>query len=364
MVSFEKEPYSEVFNESSSDGLSICRLLHETDFYSVVKYIETKCYSSDSSHFRYSPEFMVKLVVLRAFRGQSFRKTIASLTTEDCKLLSAPKRNGHYLIPSPSTLHHFMRYRLDEMCFEEVIRIAGSQLARLSGEKEGIIDSTPLEASRYDRYADFNTHYNCKMYKGHIFHLGNYPIALVFSDGNDHDSTKVSDLINRISGIPLKFSNLFADGGYDSFQIHADIFYHLGVIPTISVRENAVIQDEGTEKRINHWVNKLWRKGGSINAKINEKLRFLYENGRTETVGMYLRNQSMMDPNFELRYGRRGDCERTHSHMKSILKFDVKNIRNTSKKFSILVNFFAYQILLLGHLQNGILPAQQFAHYY
>ncbi len=232
MVSFEKEPYLEVFNESNSDGLSICRLLHETDFYSVVKHIETKCYTSDSSHFRYPPEFMVKLVVLRAFRGQSFRKTIASLTTKDCKLLSAPKKNGHYLIPSPSTLHHFMRYRLDEKFFEEIIRIAGAQLARLSGEKDGIIDSTPLEASRYDRYADFNTHYNCK----------------------------------------------------------------------------------------------IWRKGGSIKSKINEKLRFLYENGRTETVGMGLRNQSMMDPHFEMRYGMRGDCERTHSHIHS--KFWILTVYN------------------------------------
>jgi hypothetical protein len=41
-----------------------------------------------------------------------------------------------------------------------------------------------------------------------------------------------------------------ADGGYDSFCNHSDIWYHLGTKPIISYASNAVINQEGEEERI------------------------------------------------------------------------------------------------------------------
>ena len=38
---------------------------------------------------------------------------------------------------------------------------------RMVREKEAKINSTPLEASRYDAYADYNPHYECKRDKAH-----------------------------------------------------------------------------------------------------------------------------------------------------------------------------------------------------
>ena len=63
-------------------------------------------------------------------------------------------------------------------------------------------------------------------------------------------------------------------------------------------------------------------------------------------------------------YSKREDCERTHNHIKSIVKFDVRKVRNESKRLYVLANFVVYQILLLGHMQNNISPVQQLAHYY
>ena len=45
-----------------------------------------------------------------------------------------------------------------------------------------------FEAARYDNYAQYNPHYRCKMYKMHIFHLNEFPLFEIFSQGNDHDA--------------------------------------------------------------------------------------------------------------------------------------------------------------------------------
>jgi hypothetical protein len=79
---------------------------------------------------------------------------------------------------------------------------------------------------------------------------------------------------------------------------------------------------------------------------------------------MYFRDQNLNDPAFDEVYLRRGDCERTHNNIKSIVKFDVRKVRNESKKLYVLANFVIYQILLLGHLQNKVIPVQQLAQYF
>jgi hypothetical protein len=41
-----------------------------------------------------------------------------------------------------------------------------------------------------------------------------------------------------------------------------------------------MINPEGEEERINHSVDKKWKIGGDFNASMENKLKFLYENGR------------------------------------------------------------------------------------
>ena len=97
--------------------------------------------------------------------------------------------------------------------------------------------------------------------------------------------------------------------------------------------------------------------------ELDEKLRFLYEHGREEQVGMYLRDVNLCNPCFDETYRKRGDCERTHEHIKDIVKFDVRRVPDKSKYLYTLVNFVSYQLLILTNLQNGIEPANQFGRY-
>ena len=61
------------------------------------------------------------------------------------------------------------------LLFKEYHVRLGEKILKLSSEKEAKIDSTPLEASRYDKHADYNPHYGCKMDKAHITMVGTYP---------------------------------------------------------------------------------------------------------------------------------------------------------------------------------------------
>lgn len=201
------------------------------------------------------------------------------------------------------------------------------------------------------------------MYKSHIFHLGDAPLFMVFSDGNGADMTYVHPLISNIAQLISDLHDVYADAGYDSYETYSQIWYELGAHPYIDWRENAVVNPEGTIERIDHWVNKGWKNGGDIHASIEKKLRFLYESGRKGQVGMFFRNQNLNDPIFEEKYKIRGECEKTHNNIKSIVKFDVRKIRVESKEFNIIMNFVSYQLLILAGLQNGLTPFHGFTEY-
>jgi len=54
-------------------------------------------------------------------------------------------------------------------------------------------------------------------------------------------------LIGTVKEMRRNLTEVFADGGYDSFQVHADISYHLKARPYIEPPNTAIVQEEGTE---------------------------------------------------------------------------------------------------------------------
>ncbi|KXS43630.1 MAG: transposase, IS4, partial [Methanohalophilus sp. T328-1] len=54
----------------------------------------------------------------------------------------------------------------------------GKKISRITKIRDVKTDSTSLEASRYDGYADYNPHYKCKMDKAHITMIGTLPIYM------------------------------------------------------------------------------------------------------------------------------------------------------------------------------------------
>jgi len=137
----------------------------------------------------------------------------------------------------------------------------------------------------------------------------------------------------------------------------------LNANPLISLGVDAVINNEGKLERIDHWVNKMWKLGGSKHMMIDEKLKLLYENDRQEQVGMYIRNKNLEDKTFPESYNLRKECERIHGHIKKIVKFDVRRIIDESRELYVKLNFITYQLLILTNLVNGIEPVNAFQNF-
>ncbi|MBW6462552.1 MAG: hypothetical protein K0B07_05915 [DPANN group archaeon] len=93
-----------------------------------------------------------------------------------------------------------------------------------------------------------------------------------------------------IQDASITFDLMNLDAGYDSFENHALVKYVIGADPYIGLKENAVIKNDGTIERINHWYNKLWKQGSTKDKTIEAKLQFLFDCNRIEQVGAYYRN--------------------------------------------------------------------------
>ena len=351
-------------NYRSIEGTSICQFLYFLCIDEIAKHVERTFYTNKSWHFKYSISSMIKLSVVKCFRKLSYDKTISSLTEEEAILLSFFDESGQIKLPCGGTLHHFVKYRLGEEGINEIMMLLGEKILKLSPEKEAKIDSTPLEASRYNKHADYNPHYECKMDKAHITMVGTYPVFMTHTKGVASDSPELINHIEALKKMNADLELYSADGGYDSFLNHSDIWYHLDAKPIISYPSNAVINQEGEKERINHWVNKKWKIGGDVHASMKNKLKFLYENGRKKQVGMYLRNQNISDESFNEQYQKRDECEKIHGHIKCTVKFDIRRVRNESRKLYSLLSFIAYQLLVLTEKQNKVGNKNSFGRYF
>jgi len=353
-----------LLSEQELPVASICAFLRRLDVGDIVEYVDQVYYSDKKWHYRFSIEAMIKLLVVMHFRKHSYEKAIFSLTESDIQDLGFIYSREDVILPSPSTLHHFVKYRLGVTGIKEVMKMIGNKISALLKPGVATTDSTPMEASNYDAHARFNPHYTMKMCKAHITMIGEFPLYMTFTEGDVHDSPELSDHIMTLKKMEPKLHEYCLDSGYDSFENHADIWYHLSIVPHIKLKDNAVVNNEGSPKRINHWVNKLWKKGGDVHASSDEKLRFLYEHDRAEQVGMYFRNLNISNPNFDEVYRKRSKCESIHAHIKDTVTFNVRYIRNKSSELYALVNFISYQLLLLTNLQTNVKPVNAFRFYF
>jgi hypothetical protein len=90
-------------------------------------------------------------------------------------------------------------------------------------------------------------------------------------------------------------------------------------------------------------------KEGDINAKIKDKLSFLYQNGKNVYFEVYLRNQNIRDYSCKERY-KKVECERIHGHIKDKVKFEVRRARKVDREIVSFLNLIASQLLLLTEL--------------
>lgn len=330
-------------------------------------------------HLHYRPELLLKLAFIKFFRKVSYDKLIDTLYPEDIENLLTKDElelfyHGRMNLPSGKTVFHFLHYRLGDEGIKKVMRYFADELIFYLNQHANrgnwsylIVDSTPLEASRYSD-ADFNPHYEIKMSKAHIISFFGYPLLMRYSDGNQNDAPYGRVLIDDVAELKRqpKADAFLADKGYDNFKTYAAAVQKLHTKPYIQIRENAIIAKGSLPDAIKNRVNKLWKEGGNPKESIEKNLEYLfnYDTKYWGIVGGYYRNQSLenMDE-LNAALTKRGLCEQRHAQYKELVKFDIKNYRKYLREFNVTMNFITMQALFIVNLQNGLLNTQ-FENYY
>lgn len=207
MVSYS-DNYELVFEKGENpDGTPITYLLSQLNLDDVVHEIEAKYYSSKHlQKFHYPVRLLLDLCLIKCHRKIPFRLLNCSLTNEDYNYIipNYSMKDGAKL-PASSTLHYFISKRLGEDGFKMIMTMVCKKIIDLLMKmstnkmiKYLVIDSTPLEASRYSLVSPLNPHHRIFMDKAHIMTADGYPILMAFSGGNDGDIGYGYQLIDSV----------------------------------------------------------------------------------------------------------------------------------------------------------------------
>ena len=370
---------SDLFAEGASPyGVPLTFLLSQLDLSAIIADIEKTYYAPClAHHFHYRPELMLKLWFFKQYHKLTFRNVIESLTDDDLFYLLTAKeweeyKRHEFRLPSASALHYFMHNRLGEEGLTRIMFQLGKEILHylnhhpeLAKSQNAIIDSTPLEASRYSLYNAYNPYYGILMSKAHIISVEGYPLYCIFSEGTEDDGTYGHRLVHAIKPMNPQFTTCLCDGGYDNFLMYAEIHEELNAVPVIRIRDNYKIHREATRKEIWKLINSLWKEGGDVHDPHQKKLMFLYNlqledmknpDKYKELVGMNLRNKNITYyKEIEEQLKRRGRCEEFHSQIKLVFKFNVKGYQKYSRANYVMLDFITTQAMMLAYLQNGSL---------
>jgi hypothetical protein len=108
------EEVQDLFEPSILNNLiPITELLAMMDFFRIVTELHEHLNYAHCRKWIYPPILLFKLLLVLAFRKQSYRRLVKSLTIEDCITLGIQEmENGEFLIPSASNVHDFAYNRL------------------------------------------------------------------------------------------------------------------------------------------------------------------------------------------------------------------------------------------------------------
>lgn len=279
-----------------------------------------------------------------------------------CEIIGLPHyKGGSWMIPSGSTLCEFKRDTLDPVIDELISEFMKSALSRskmvMRTERYVVLtlDSTPIQASRYNFDAEYNGHYRIRMDKMHIFMMDGIPLLMIYTGGNVGDTDPVPAMAEclgeALTDVQFDRSKIkcMTDGGYDSFDIYADMWYHTGCLQRCHIREGAVYHDEASWINIQKKYTSMYRCPEFDPMRKNDEdfvLHFLYKNGQKTLVGKYLRNKALEFQKSQT--GKDTDreiCESRHHTMKSWLNMTTVKLRHATRSSVMRAKFFVCQLM-------------------
>jgi hypothetical protein len=331
--------------EMTIGELVILRITMESSE-AIGRYVHENRPKRGSIVFGFIPLFL--LYIYMECRKTTYRGVVRNLSDEDCVHLGLTDRNGIPRRPSAATLNDFVNRRLAPMT-EAIGDEFAAAVLKMRPDGVNTLDSTPMEASRYNSDADFNVHYNIRMDKCHILMTDGYPLFMVRSNGSAHDNPFAADLIKRIGKVcpGYRTKEFHADGSYDSFLTYASAYIHTGAVMRCNYGTDAVYSGVDETRIIDEYAG-MWKNKGFDPYKKNDTdfvLRFLYRNGKEELTGQYLRDRSMKLSENGTGKNVRHICETVHRAIKRWVDFSIFRIRKATKESRVKCRFLCVQLL-------------------
>lgn len=285
---------------------------------------------------------LLLLYMLMECRKSTYRGVVRNLSDHDCVCLGLVDGDGRPRRPSSATLNAFVNKSLATLA--EAI---GDEFARAVLNTMGVssltMDSTPLQASRYNADAALNPHYGIRMDKAHILMADGYPLYCIHSGGGANDNPFASPLLDRLP--PVRGLSFHADGAYDAFLTYATVYRTTGAVMRCKHGNGASIHGVD-EDAIRGRYGRMWRQEGYDPHRKDDldfMLRFLCQHGEGLLVGKHLRDRSMLLPHD----GRslRQVCETVHRAMKRWVDLSVFRLVRRTKEARIRCRFLCLQLL-------------------
>lgn len=232
-----------------------------------------------------------------------YRDLEASITNNNglAARLGYEYRNMQFKIPSYSSLHHFLMYRVGDKGMQSIFNTAAMSLKQ-TAQSQGIIigryqaiDSTPHEATKRDTQADYNGHYKMCCYKEQrlICTGTSIPLSYCGSHATAYDGNYLQPLILQSRS-----------NGFEGFEIWMDLHYattlniaftaiEVDMKANYRINKRWKVSKQGTGSEIKRQYQKFWKDPGFIPADqcdLEHMLHFLYVHDREEQVGYYFRD--------------------------------------------------------------------------
>jgi len=289
---------------------------------------------------------LLLLYIYMECRKSTYRGVVRNLSDRDCECLGLVDNDGCPRRPSYGTLNVFVNGTLAPMAeaIGDEFATAVLETMRVSSFT---LDSTPLQASRYNTEAALNPHYSIRMDKSHILMADGYPLYQIHSGGGANDNPFASQLVDRLP--PVDGMAFYADGGYDAFRTYTTVYMATGAVMECNHGTNA-LHHGIDEDAIRRKYARMWRFEGYDPHRKNDldfMLWFLCRHGEEVLVGKHLRDRSMLlaaEVDGERRNVRQV-CETVHRAMKRWVDFSIFRLVKKTKEARVRCRFLCLQLL-------------------
>lgn len=267
-------------------------------------------------------------------------------------------KDGRFLAPKHSWISWFKNNVFSEFRdgLEAEISEKVLQRAREEGGLVFTADSTPLEASRYSKWADYNGHHRICMAKAHLIMVNGRVLDFLFTNGNCGDNPAFLRLLERMDLADVRNGKMracfLADGAYDSAAAYAAVYKATGLVLNTNVGVDAVLHEEGEWENLVRRYQRHRKDEGYRCASDCTKdriIRFLINHDDSERAGWCLRNMDMKRPSKmrkEMAKGRH-ICETAHHGMKRWVDHTVRGLHSRYIGHSLALKTMTCQLLSL-----------------